>query len=150
MTAATDAASAPRPAAAVQLGLEPHPEGGWYLETWAAGHAVETPRGPRPTANLIYYYLDVGDQSAWHLVANDETWLWHGPGTVVLELGGSGERPATASTHRLGRDLAAGERPQLLIPAGTWQRALPQQGEGALVSCLVSPGFSYDDWRLAE
>lgn len=137
------------PETARLLELEPHPEGGWYRRSWAGEYAVETEGGARPAATLIHYYLDPGEQSAWHVVGFDEIWLWHGPGTAVLELGGTGDAPATASVHRLGGGLAEGERPQLIIPAGVWQRVLPQQGEGVLVSCLVSPGFTFDDWRLA-
>lgn len=140
----------PKPAIAELLELEPHPEGGWYRRTWAGTHEVVIAAGTRPAATLIHYYLDPGDSSAWHVVSFDEIWLWHGPGTVVLELGGDGAEPAGDQQHRLGGDLASGERAQIIIPAGTWQRALPQEGQGALVSCLVSPGFTFDDWVLAH
>jgi len=138
-----------RPALAAALELEPHPEGGWYRRTWTSPASVATPGGERPAATMILYYLDPGEASAWHVVASDEAWLWHGPGTVRLQSGGSGARPEPGELVVLGPDAAAGERPQLVFPGGTWQRALSQQRDGALVSCVVSPGFSFDDWRLA-
>ena len=135
------------PARAAALGLEPHPEGGWYRRTWASGHPVETEAGTRPAATLIYFLLPPGEASAWHVVTSAETWLWHGPGQVALQLGGSGAAPEPAETIVLGGDEASGHRAQGLVPAGVWQRTLPGTEE-ALVSCLVSPGFSFDDWSL--
>lgn len=139
------------PALAAELGMEPHPEGGWFVSTWAAGPTVETPTGTRPTATLIHFLLPAGEVSAWHAVVSDEVWLWHGPGELALQLGGSGEEPdAEGPVQTLG-PAAAGRQAlfQVLVPAGTWQRTLPGTAE-ALVSCLVSPGFDYADWRLFE
>ncbi|MBW4042015.1 MAG: cupin domain-containing protein [Acidobacteria bacterium] len=130
------------PERAAALGLEPHPEGGWYRRTWASRSAVATPRGGRPAATLILFLLPPGEASAWHAVTSDEIWLWHGPDPVVLELGGSGERPAEGERIVLGPD-----RTQGLVPAGVWQRTLPSDGE-ALVSCVVSPGFDFADFAL--
>jgi predicted cupin superfamily sugar epimerase len=134
---------------AVELGLEPHPEGGWYRRTWTANAPVETERGERPAATLIYFLLPPGEASAWHVVSSDEIWLWHGPDPLSLQLGGSRAAPGHGPTIVLGPDEALGQRAQALVPAGTWQRTLPSEGE-ALVSCVVSPGFSFDDWALAE
>lgn len=130
------------------LGLEPHPEGGSYRQTWAAGEEVTTADGrTRRTATLIYFHLAPGESSAWHRVASDEIWLAH-RGTVVLELGGDDDAPGEAEQHTLGVDLAAGESPQVVVPAGVWQRTLPGVVD-ALVSCVVSPGFDFDDFELA-
>jgi uncharacterized protein len=135
------------PALAVSLDLEPHPEGGWYRQTWASPVSVTLPDGRvRPTATLIHFLLPTGESSAWHRVASDELWLAH-QGTVTLELGGSGERPAEGSRLRVGTDLVAGEQPQALVPAGVWQRTVPGDAD-ALVSCLVSPGFDFADFEL--
>lgn len=102
----------------------------------------------RPAATLIYFLLPAGESSAWHRVASDETWLAH-TGTVVLELGGSGPAPGVDVTAvAVGSDMAGGESAQALVPAGTWQRTVPG-GADALVSCLVSPGFDFDDFELA-
>jgi hypothetical protein len=129
------------------LQLEPHPEGGWYRRTWAGTAPVSTPAGERPAATLIYFLLPPGERSAWHVVTSDEIWLWHGPDALVLQFGGDGPEPREAQRFVLGPNERAGERAQVLVPAGTWQRTLPSVGE-ALVSCVVSPGFSFDDWSL--
>lgn len=134
-----------RPPLAVRHDLEPHPEGGWYRQTWVAATTVELPDGRvRPTATLIYFLLPAGESSAWHRVRSDEMWLAH-RGTVVVELGGHGPAPDPAESVRL---VVGPEQPQGLVPAGAWQRTLVS-GEDALVSCLVSPGFDFADFELA-
>ena len=141
------------PATAARLGLERHPEGGWFRRTWTAATTVETPAGPRPTATGIHYLLTPGEDSAWHVVTSDELWLWHGPGALDLRLGGDGMRPvddADAVHVTLGADLASGNAAQFLVEAGTWQSARLVGTDEVLVSCVVSPGFSFDDWKLAS
>lgn len=134
------------PQLAARLGMEPHPEGGWFVRTWAAAPTVQTPGGARPTATLIHYLLPVGVVSAWHRVSSDEVWLWHGPGTLPLQLGGSGDAPdEDGPLLRLGP--GPDESFQVVVPAGSWQRTLPADAD-VLVSCLVSPGFDYADWTL--
>lgn len=132
------------------LGLEPHPEGGWYRQTWCSAEQVETADGRRrSTATLIHFLLHAGESSAWHRVASDEVWLVH-LGVVVLELGGDGERPDEPGDRvTLGLDVEAGELPQVVVRAGVWQRTLSGDAD-ALVSCLVSPGFDFDDFELLE
>jgi predicted cupin superfamily sugar epimerase len=132
-----------------QLGLQPHPEGGWYAETWRAGTETETPRGRRATATGIYYLLELGQESAWHRVTSDELWLHHVGGALELTLGGQGAAPGEPEHLVLGVDVAAGQRPQLLVPAGCWQSARPVGDEAVLVSCVVSPGFDFADFELA-
>ena len=137
------------PATAHRLGLEPHPEGGWYRQTWRSPVQVTLPDGRvRPTATLIWFLLPAGSSSAWHRVASDELWLAH-TGTVVLELGGDGVVPEAGERHHVGVDVAAGESSQVLVPAGRWQRTVATEAE-ALVSCVVSPGFDFDDFALHE
>lgn len=138
------------PPTASLLELEPHPEGGWFRRTWAAGHAVDTPGGERPAATCIHYLLAPGEQSRWHVVLSDELWLWHGPGALELSFGGEEAEPSDApQTVVLGPDLAAGQRPQWVVPAGTWQAARLAGDTEVLVTCVVSPGFDFADWRLA-
>lgn len=136
------------PPTAAQLGLERHPEGGWYRRTYTSPIPVETEKGTRPAVTLIHFFLSAGDTSAWHVVTSDEIWLWHGPGTLQIQFGGTHDQPdAAGEAHRLGggtEDVA-----QVLVPAGVWQRTLPADDD-VLVSCLVSPGFSFDDWSLAS
>lgn len=143
-----------RPPLAETLDLQPHPEGGWYRETWASPETVTLPDGRiRRTATLIWFLLPAGESSAWHRVSSDEVWLAH-TGRVRLEYGGSAAAPETVAPTGVvvvGTDVARGEVPQAVVPAGIWQRTLPAEGgePDALVSCLVSPGFEFADFELA-
>jgi predicted cupin superfamily sugar epimerase len=131
------------PALAAKLGLEPHPEGGWFRQTWASPVDVTLADGRvRPTATLIWFLLPPGDASSWHRVASDELWLAH-TGTVTLELGGTGPVPGAEQTVQ----VSTSHETQVLVPAGVWQRTLPA-AEEALVSCVVSPGFDFADFEL--
>ncbi|MGO4599652.1 cupin domain-containing protein [Terrabacter sp. 2RAF25] len=139
-----------RPPLADVLDLQPHPEGGWYRQTWAAPDTVTLPDGrTRATATLIHFLLPAGESSAWHRVASDEVWIAH-TGSVVLELGGGGAAPeAAAQSVVVGLDLTGGEVAQAVVAAGVWQRTVPGDAD-ALVSCLVSPGFDFEDFELVE
>jgi predicted cupin superfamily sugar epimerase len=131
-----------RPSLAEELDLQPHPEGGWYRQTWVSPVTVTLADGRvRPTATLIYFLLPAGESSAWHRVRSDEIWLAH-QGEVRLELGGSGPAPADPAVALVHPGSA-----QLLVPAGVWQRTVPSAAD-ALVSCLVSPGFDFADFEL--
>jgi hypothetical protein len=140
-----------RPATAAALDLLPHPEGGWYRQTWAAGPSSRPPGypGERAAATAIYFLLSPGDRSCWHAVRSDELWLWHAGGPLALQLGGTGrapdDRPAVLT---LGGDLAAGQRPAQLVPAGHWQSAAPAGPAEVLVSCVVAPGFDFADFSI--
>lgn len=140
---------APPPETAVQLGLVPHPEGGWYRRTWTAATTVDLPgRGSRPTATAVHYLLVPGEASRWHVVASEELWLWQRGGSLVLQLGGRGGEPAGGERVVLGPRALGGQRLQALVPAGIWQRTQPPVEE-VLVTCVVSPGFDFADWRMA-
>lgn len=134
-----------------ELDLAPHPEGGWFRETWAAPVSF-TPDGypgPRTAATAIYFLLHPGEESRWHTVRSDELWLWHQGGPLELRLGGDGDRPLTDFTPvTLGVDVAAGQRPQQLVPGNVWQAAIPLGDEPTLVSCVVAPGFDMADFRM--
>jgi predicted cupin superfamily sugar epimerase len=134
------------------LGLEPHPEGGWYRQTYVSDVIMQPPdrTGTRPIATTIYYLLRPGERSAWHVVASDEVWLWHRGGPLLLRIGGADPgRPADNPTeHLLGPAVERGQQPQLLVPADTWQSAEPATDEEVLVSCLVAPGFDFADFRM--
>jgi uncharacterized protein len=142
----------PRPHFAELLDLAPHPEGGWFRETWRASVSVAPPgySGERATATAIYFLLNPGERSRWHVVRSDELWLWHTGGPLSLRLGGDGDLPDGngAPTLTLGADIVAGQRPHLLVPGGFWQSAEPATDAAVLVSCVVSPGFDYADFRL--
>ncbi len=145
-------ASEPRPddgvpATARALGLEAHPEGGWFRQTWRAPTEVTLPDGrTRATATLIWFLLPAGASSAWHRVTSDEVWLAH-EGTVRLQLGGDAEAAEDGAVHEVGADVEAGQEPEVVVPAGHWQRTLPGDRD-ALVRCLVSPGFDFADFTL--
>jgi hypothetical protein len=136
------------PPAARLLGLEPHPEGGWFRQTWRSAADVTLPDGrTRPTATVIWFLLPAGDSSAWHRVSSDEVWLAH-EGTVRLQLGGDGPAPMAGDVHVVGAGVVAGQEPEVVVPAGHWQRTVPGERD-ALVRCLVSPGFDLADFELA-
>lgn len=124
------------------LQLSPHPEGGWYRETWRA----EAANGIRPSGTAIYFLLAEGQSSHWHRVDADEIWLFHAGDPLELRLSATETGPARAET--LGPDLAKGARPQIVVPAHHWQAARPL-GAWTLVSCTVSPGFTFDGFEMA-
>ena len=137
---------------AAQLDLAPHPEGGWFRETWRCAHTFHPAGydGPRSAATAIYFLLHPGERSRWHVVRSDELWLWHSGGPLTLRLGGAGPAPVDDPVElRLGTDVSAGQHPQALVPGGSWQSATPASAEPALVSCVVAPGFDFADFRLA-
>ncbi|WP_199432837.1 cupin domain-containing protein [Qaidamihabitans albus] len=147
----TSATPAGRPPLAEALDLLPHPEGGWYRQTWRTEAAFRPPGypGERAAATAIYYALEPGEESRWHQVRGDELWLWHRGGPLNLLLGGEGERPSRGpEVVTLGPAAERGERPQALVPGGCWQAARPAGTEAVLVSCVVSPGFDFADFRL--
>lgn len=130
-----------------RLELKPHPEGGWYRETWREtgdeAHATSPPRGH---ATAIYFLLEAGQRSHWHRVDAAELWLFHAGSALSLRIAPGGDGPV--DTIRLGADLVAGEVPQGLVPAGWWQAA-EADGGWALVSCVVAPGFDFAGFELA-
>jgi predicted cupin superfamily sugar epimerase len=141
-----------RPVLAEQLNLQPHPEGGWFRETWRSRVAFwpDGYAGQRNVATAIYFALHPGESSRWHVVRSDELWLWHGPGPLTLRLGGEAGEPDSANAVVLGGDLSVGQRPQVLVPGGVWQAAAPAGAVPVLVSCVVAPGFDFADFRVAE
>lgn len=123
------------------LGMSPHPEGGWYVETFR-----DRP-GPdgRAHATAIYFLLAADQVSAWHRVDAAEIWLWQAGAPLALSISEDG---VGARSIRLGPDLRAGERPQGVVPAGAWQAA-ESLGAWTLVSCVVAPGFEFSGFELA-
>lgn len=126
-----------------KLGLAPHPEGGWYRETWRA----DAPPGTRASATAIFFLLEAGQKSHWHKVDAAELWLWHAGAPLLLKAAPDDGGPESAV--RLGGDVLSGETPQYLIPPGHWQAAEAEEG-WTLVSCIVSPGFEFSGFVLAE
>ena len=122
------------------LDLHPHPEGGWYRETWVADG-----NGGRPTGTAIYFLLKAGETSHWHKVDATEIWLYHAGAPLALSLSPTDDGPA--HYHLLTPDLDRG-RPQVIVPTGHWQSARTT-GDWTLVSCTVSPGFQFEGFTLA-
>lgn len=122
------------------LDLAPHPEGGYYRQTWIAGNAG------RPTGTCIYFLLKDGESSHWHTVDAAEIWLYHSGAPLVLSIAATDTGPAT--DHILGADLMQGHAPQIVVPVGHWQAARTT-GNWTLVSCTVSPGFQFEGFTLA-
>jgi hypothetical protein len=127
------------------LGLAPHPEGGFYRETWRSTVPVETPRGRRSVGTAIYYLLPRGTFAAWHRVSSDELWHFYDGQALTMHL--LDGRQGRLETVTLGRDVMRGERPQVLVPAGVLQAAVPR-GDYTLCGCTVAPGFDFADWEM--
>ena len=128
------------------LGLSPHPEGGWFRETWRA----EAPEGDRAGGTAIHFLLEAGQRSQWHKVDAAEIWLWHAGDPLLLQLAADSAEPAREV--RLGPDVLAGEQVQHVVAPGEWQAAACVPGGGAgytLVSCIVVPGFDFAGFNLA-
>ncbi len=123
-----------------RLGLVPHPEGGWYRETWRDLPAD----GGRGVGSAIYFLLDAHERSHWHRV--DAAEAWHHYAGVPLELAIVEDDDQTVLT--LGPDVAAGLEPQAVVPARAWQAARPLGG-WTLVGCTVSPAFDFSGFELA-
>lgn len=129
------------------LGLAPHPEGGFYRETWRSPMAVVHTSGQtRASSTAIYFLLPAGTFSAFHRVASDE--VWHHYDGDPLDLHLLDERDGEHRIVVLGRDVERGERPQHVVPAGVWQAAVPRGGRFALCGCTVAPGFDFADFEM--
>ncbi len=126
-----------------RLGLAPHPEGGWYVETWRAPAAA----GARPAGSAILYLLAEGESSRWHRVDAAEVWQIAAGGPLELRVWTDGD--PKVQVHRLGNDVLAGERPQVVVPPSAWQAARPL-GAWSLVGCIVAPAFDFAGFELAE
>ena len=123
------------------LSLEPHPEGGFFRETFRDSRVING----RAASTAIYYLLAKDQLSHWHRIDASEVWHWYGGAPLALSLR-QGER---VETQRLGCNLLEGERPQLVVPAGVWQSA-ESLGEWTLAGCTVAPGFDFSGFELAR
>jgi predicted cupin superfamily sugar epimerase len=122
------------------LELAPHPEGGHFRETF------RDPRGAdgRAASTAIYFLLARGERSHWHRVDAAEVWHFHAGAPLALSISDG----ASTRVLQLGVDLAAGARPQAVVPAGQWQAA-ESLGDWTLVGCTVAPGFAFEHFELA-
>ncbi len=173
-------ARAMRPTAtqmAASLGLEPHPEGGYYLETYRAAQSLQTPRGERPASTAIIFLVTEGSASRLHRLSSDELWVYQGGlplELVTIAPDGAVERRVLGDLEEIVRGRSQDAQPtpgapaglpggslgwqtQALVTAGSWQGArlaggphLPPERAWALVSCVVTPGFDFADFELAD
>jgi uncharacterized protein len=124
------------------LDLKPHPEGGHFRETFRDPRVIDG----RAASTAIYFLLAANERSHWHKVDAAEAWHWHAGAPLVLEMAESDKGPIRRI--KLGPDLAAGERPQAVVPAGVWQAA-ESLGDWTLAGCTVAPGFAFAGFELA-
>lgn len=123
------------------LALRPHPEGGYYRETWRDA----PPAGGRGAATAILFLLAAGTRSHWHRVDAAELWLWHAGSPLRLDVSTDG---AAVVPHLLGPTVGPGAGLQAVVPAGGWQAA-ESMGAWTLVSCVVAPAFQFAGFELA-
>lgn len=124
------------------LDLKPHPEGGWYVETW---RDPQTDAQGRSHGTAILFLLEADQFSHWHRVDAAEIWHWHAGAPLVLSTSADGH---DAEARMLGPNIAQGQMPQLVVPVGHWQSAA-SVGAWTLVGCTVSPGFDFAGFELA-
>jgi predicted cupin superfamily sugar epimerase len=162
---------------AASLGLEPHPEGGYYLETYRAAPTLQTPRGERPASTAIIFLITAESVSRLHRLASDELWVYQGGlplEIVTIAPDGELRRRVLGDLEEIVRSRDHGLEPteefpvglpegsldwlsQALVPAGSWQGArlaggphLPARYAWSLVSCVVTPGFDFEDFEMGE
>ncbi|MEL6664105.1 MAG: cupin domain-containing protein [Pseudomonadota bacterium] len=124
------------------LDMQPHPEGGHYVETYRS----PAEDGARAAMTVIHFLLQADEVSAWHRVDADEAWFWHAGGPLALTL--SPPEGRGASPVQLGPDIRLGQKLHAVVPAHHWQTA-ETLGAWTLVSCSVSPGFQFSGFEMA-
>lgn len=134
-----------------ELKLEKHVEGGFYRRIYTCDKTFKEDdlplhRGVRPYFTTIYYALPKGGVSMLHRLKSDETWFFHAGGVLKIYKISAND---SLKIEKLGMNLIAGERPQITLEAGTWFAARADESP-VLVSCAVVPGFSFEDFELAE
>jgi predicted cupin superfamily sugar epimerase len=125
-----------------RLELKPHPEGGYYRETF---RDKRVDANGRSFSTAIYFLLARGERSQWHRIDAVEVWHYYAGSALTLRIAHDG---CTQHTVRLGPDISQGERPQAIVPAQAWQTA-ETSGDWTLVGCTVAPGFEFANFELA-
>jgi predicted cupin superfamily sugar epimerase len=131
-----------------KLGLKPHPERGFYNETYRSSQSITTETGKnRNVSTAIYYLLENEDRSLLHRIEADELWFYHQGNPIEISFIQNGQIASIV----LGNDIEKGELPQAVIPANIWFASEIKNATGySLVSCVVAPGFDFADFKLAK
>jgi predicted cupin superfamily sugar epimerase len=134
--------------------LEPHPEGGWYKQTYKSNEEIAAVALPerfganRTFSTAIYFLLEKGNFSAFHRIKSDECWHFYAGGPLVIYII---EQNGELKIISLGNDLEKGHSFQYVVPANCWFAGQPAPGsEYCFVGCTVSPGFDFEDFELAD
>ena len=132
-----------------QLALEPHPEGGFYKRIYASDHKIETASGQRPVVTSIHYLLEHGDFSAWHRIKSDELWYYHAGQSLTIHV--------LHPTGQLESKILNERNLMQAVPAKAWfcaeltnSQESPQTQPYVLVSCVVAPGFDFEDFEMGD
>lgn len=123
------------------LEMQPHPEGGWYAQTFEDADKADD----RSRSTAIYFLLEAGEKSHWHRVDAVEVWHWYAGSPLKLQISDG----YSIEEHVLGPDLDSGQRPQVVVPKSAWQSAI-STGQWTLVGCTVAPGFRFSGFELAH
>lgn len=137
-----------------EFDMKPHPEGGWYAETYRSSEMILQSalpgrfRGNRCFSTAIYFLLPAGVFSAFHRIHSDECWhFYEGTALNIYVINSNG----TLDILKLGKNIDAGEKFQAIVPAGCWFASMPSTDDGfSFVGCTVSPGFDFEDFELAD
>jgi uncharacterized protein len=130
------------------LQLQPHPEGGYFKETHRSIDLIETQQGSRNLITLIYFLVEENNVSKLHRIKSDEHWFFHEGNALDIHVINA---QGTHSVQSLGNHLESGELPQFTVPANAIFGSCMKNGEGyALVSCVVAPGFDFQDFELFD
>lgn len=136
------------------LQLLPHPEGGYFKETYRAEESISAealPKrftGERSFSTSIYYLLQQGDRSVFHRIKSDECWHFYEGGTLLVHVI---ENDGNYYCVKLGKDIAAGDTFQFVVPSNTWFASEPAPGSTfSLTGCTVAPGFDFADFEIAD
>lgn len=125
-----------------QLGLEPHPEGGYFKSTFASEESVSS----RKLYTSIYFLLGADDVSHFHRLKSDELWYFHGGSSLLVHVI---DEDGNYVEHKVGLDIENGETPQVLVPKNSiFGSSVMENGSFSLVGCMVAPGFEYEDFEL--
>ncbi|MFJ7972181.1 cupin domain-containing protein [Psychrobacillus sp. NPDC096389] len=128
------------------LGLEAHPEGGYYKSTYASKETYDAFGKTRKQYTSIYFLLGEGDVSHFHRLKSDELWYFHGGSSLIVHVI---DEEGNYVEHKLGLDIANGESPQVLVPRNSiFGSSVVDNGAFSLVGCMVSPGFDFEDFEL--